>query len=83
MDRKLVGIRKFFAAGGKLTDEEARSLAEGAIDLESERTALKRTYLKKFQEVIPATKVARFFQIDNQINMLVDLRVAAALPLIK
>jgi hypothetical protein len=33
--------------------------------------------------VIPATKAARFFQLENQINLALDLRVAASLPLIK
>src|SRR4051812_44316553 len=83
MDRKIEGIRKYFAKAGELNDEQAKALADEALDIESERTALKRTYFKKFQDAVPATKVARFFQIDNQLNMLVDLRIAAALPLIK
>jgi hypothetical protein len=32
-------------------------------------------------KVIPAVKAAWFFQIENQINMAIDLQVAAALPL--
>jgi hypothetical protein len=32
---------------------------------------------------MPATKAARFFQLENQLNMALDLQVAAALPLIK
>jgi hypothetical protein len=32
---------------------------------------------------MPATKAARFFQIENQLNMVLDLQVAASLPLIK
>ena len=54
-----------------------------AFDIEDQRTALKRKYFDKFQEAIPAAKAARFFQIENQLNMVLDLRLAAALPLIK
>ncbi|MCP5524209.1 MAG: hypothetical protein H7A46_21960 [Verrucomicrobiales bacterium] len=34
-------------------------------------------------KVIPAKKTARFFQLENQLNAALDLRVAASLPLIK
>ena len=33
--------------------------------------------------LVPAVKATRFFQIENQINLALDLQVAASLPLIK
>jgi hypothetical protein len=82
-NRKLDLIRGFLGSDARMSDEEARSLAAKAFDIEDARTALKRKYFAKFQEAIPASKAARFFQIENQLNMVVDLRLAAALPLIK
>jgi hypothetical protein len=32
---------------------------------------------------VPGVKAARFFQIENLINMALDLQVAASLPLLK
>ena len=66
-----------------MTDKQASDLAKKSFDLEEKKTDLKRQYFKKFAKVIPAKKAARFFQIDNQLNMALDLQVAAALPLIK
>jgi hypothetical protein len=66
-----------------MTDQEASELAKATFDLEAQRTELKRKYFPKFAEVVPATKAARFFQIENQLNILVDFQVAATLPLIK
>ena len=66
-----------------MTDKEAPELAKGSFDIEEKKTDLMRKYFKKFSKVIPATKAARFFQIENQLNMVLDLQVAASLPLIK
>jgi hypothetical protein len=49
----------------------------------AKRTELKKAYFARFQEAVPATKAARFFQIENQLNMVLELRIAASLPLIK
>jgi hypothetical protein len=79
-DHKLDVALKFISQQGQMTNEQARTLAKEVFSMEEQRTALKRNYFSKFQKVIPATKAARFFQIENQLNMVLDLRLAAALP---
>ena len=74
------------ALGGSytaMTDKQAASLAGKVFDWEKKRTQLKRAWFKKFSKVVPAKKAAQFFQIENQLNAVLDLRLAAALPLIK
>jgi hypothetical protein len=82
-DQKLALIVRYAAAYEKMTDQEASALVKATLDLEAQKTELKRKSFAKFAEVVPATKAARFLQIDNQLNTLLDLQVAAALPLIK
>ena len=82
-DLKLALIEQYAATYENMTDKQASDLAKKSFDLEEKKTDLKRQYFKKFAKVIPAKKAARFFQIDNQLNMALDLQVAAALPLIK
>jgi hypothetical protein len=83
LDERYAGIVQFAREYGTMTDAQATTLATKAFDLEEKRTALKRKYFKKFSKVVPAVKAARFFQIENQLNMALDLRVAGCLPLIK
>jgi hypothetical protein len=83
LDERYEAILQFAKDYGTMTDEQATGLAKKSFDLEAKRTGLKRTYFKKFAGVIPAVKTARFFQIENQLNMVVDLQVAASLPLIQ
>lgn len=84
-DQKLALIARYanLHNTGTITDQQATALAKESFAYETKRTDLKRKYFKKFTKVIPATKAARFFQIENQINLALDLRVAASLPLIK
>lgn len=82
-DQRLALMKKYFARRIKLDAETATALARETFDLESQRTELKRKYFERLRQVIPAAKAARFFQLDNQLNMVVDLKVAASLPLIR
>ena len=82
-DRRLALIRTYLANGKMMTDEQTRKLADDVFTLEEKRTDLKRKYFKKFSKVAGVKKTARFFQIENQLNAAIDLRLAAALPLIK
>jgi hypothetical protein len=82
-DLRLNLIRKHVGHFDNLTDKQAKQLAADAFDLEEKRLKLKRTWFKKFAKVITARKAAQFFQLENQLNAAIDLRVAAALPLIK
>ncbi|MHC1764516.1 MAG: hypothetical protein AB9869_09435 [Verrucomicrobiia bacterium] len=84
-DEKLALIVRY-AEGYKakaLNDKEASKLAEESFDLEEKRTKLRRKFFKEFQTAIPAIKAVRFFQIENQLTMVLDLQVAASIPLIK
>lgn len=83
LDERLALIQRFLLRADAMTDDQAKGLAKAAFDLEARRTTLKRATFAKFGEVIPAVKAARFFQIENQLNAALDLRLAAALPLIK
>jgi len=66
-----------------MTDENAEKLLKRVFELEEDRLNLKQKYFKKIKRVVPTVKAARFFQIENQLNMVVDLQIASALPLIQ
>jgi len=83
LDERYDLVLQFARDYGTMTDAQATTLAHTAFGIEEKRTKLKRKYFKLFSRVIPAVKAARFFQIENQLNMAIDLRLAGALPLIK
>jgi hypothetical protein len=83
LDQRLVLLEQYAATYQNMTDAQATSLAKKIFDWEEKRVDLKRTWFKKFSKVVPAKKAAQFFQIENQLNAVLDLKLAAALPLIK
>jgi len=83
LDERYNTIVGFLQGYDTMNNDQATELAKKAFALEEKRTALKKKFFGEFCKVIPATKAARFFQIDNQLSMIQDLRVASFLPLIK
>jgi hypothetical protein len=83
LDERLQLLNQFAGTYKDMTDKQAADLAGKVFNWEEKRTKLKRTWFKKFSKVVPAKKAAQFFQIENQLNAALDLRLAASLPLIK
>jgi hypothetical protein len=82
-DDRLALIRKYAASYEALTDDVADQLAKGALDLEERRHALKQKYYERFKSALSPKTAARFFQVENQILLLLDLQIAASLPLVQ
>ena len=66
-----------------MDDAKAEELAQRAMALEEERTALRKKYYQLMKKVLPTVLVVRFFQLDNQLEMLIDLQIASNLPIIE
>lgn len=82
-DTRIALIKEYADNYGALTDAVADTLARRALDLESRRTELKAKYYDRFRAVVPAKVAARFLQIENQILLLLDLQIAASLPIVE
>jgi len=82
-DERLELIRDYAAKYETLTDDEAEDLVNRRIKLDEDRTSLRKKFFKQFGRVLPYKTVARFFQVETQLNLLLDLQIASALPLIR
>ena len=79
-DERLAMIRDYAAAFGTLTDERAASLAAKALDLESRRHAAKAKCYERVKTALSPRTALRFLQVEHQLQLLIDLQIAAALP---
>jgi len=82
-DDRLALINEYAAHYATLTDTVADRLARGALDVEARRQDLKRRYYERFASVLSPKTAARFLQVENQILLLLDLQIAASLPLVQ
>ena len=82
-DAKVALIKEYLKHYDILGNKKAKELAKKFFDLEERRTSLKRNYFRKMEKVLPAWTVAKFFQAEHRINLLIDVQLAAQLPLIE
>jgi hypothetical protein len=82
VDDRLVELIILYATNyDSLTDELAKKLLVDYLDIERGRLDVKSQYLPRFESVLPARKVTRFFQIDNKLDKKLQAELAADIPL--
>jgi len=79
-DERIQVIKNYSDKWATLTDAEAQELAEKSLDLESRRADLRKKYFANFNKVLPGVIVAKFFQLEYRLDLLVDLKIASELP---
>jgi hypothetical protein len=62
-------------------EERAEKLLKQYTKAEASLLKTRTTYLKKFGKVLPASKVFRFAQLDNRLDLATRLSLAASIPL--
>lgn len=82
-DRYLRIIDDYRANFDHLTDEKAMQLIEQYLDVEADRTKLRREYLPRFAEVLPGREVARFYQIENKMEAVIRYDLASTIPVVR
>ena len=82
-DRKVAAIVKYAKNQATLTDAMASELVQEAMKSDLERIQTRQTWAPKFAAVLPGKKVARFFQLENKIDALVNVSMAQDIPLVK
>jgi hypothetical protein len=79
-DRRVAVIKEYSEKYSTLSDADAKTMAERMFDYDLRLAALKKTYFKKFNKVLPAYTVTKFFQLDRRVDLLMDLKVEYSLP---
>jgi hypothetical protein len=82
-DTKLAVINDYADNFLTMNDSKADQLAQKVQALDEKKLALRKKYYDAMKKVLPTVLAVRFFQVDNQIQMLVDLQIAANLPIIE
>jgi len=73
----------FNQGSGTISDELARQLLDQALAIEADEVDLRKSYVPKFSKVLPAGKVARYYQIESKIRTAVKADLASGIPLIQ
>jgi hypothetical protein len=82
-DERVALIADYARNYEKLTDAVAGTLAAKALDLEARRHAAKARHYERIKAALSARTALRFLQIEQQLLLIVDLQISAALPIVQ
>jgi hypothetical protein len=68
---------------GALSNDTAKRLVDEIVGIELAEAKLKQSYIPKLHKVLPATKVARYIQIETKIRAIIRFGLAEKIPLAK
>lgn len=86
MDKVNDGLMKLVLEYAKLypdvPDDRAKEMLKEYTDLQQRQLAKRTTYLKKFSKILPPAKALRFAQVETRLDLIAQLQLAAAVPLV-
>jgi hypothetical protein len=82
-DQRVSAIKDYASQYDAMDDSQADGLVGRMLMFDKSRTELRAEYYPKFKKAIGAKQAAKFLQVDNRLNLLVDLQIANAIPIIQ
>lgn len=67
---------------GNLTDKQALEFVKTFLDLKSKKTALRIKYVEILSEEISPKHIARFIQLENKLDAVLNYELARGVPLV-
>ena len=76
-------IIKEYLQNTNMTEEQADGLSKRWVEVDAQVVQLRLKYIPIFRKALSAKGTAMFFQIDRRVQMMIDLQLASAIPLIQ
>ena len=82
-DQEYQMIKDYAQNYGQMTDDKAADLAQKTFAIEQSRHDIQVKYWPEFEKVLTAKRAAKFYQVDRRLTLMVDLQLAAGIPLMQ
>ena len=84
-DRYAAMIGGFLRAydAGDLNDAYAEELLDEWLQYKEDLLKVQKQHVRKFRKVLPVRKVARFYQLENKMDVEIDAELAVFVPLME
>ena len=82
-DQRIAMIKEYSENYDEMTDKVATDIVGKSFTLREKRLALEKKYNKKFSKVLDPVTAAKFFQLNREINLMIDIQISAGLPFFK
>jgi len=67
---------------GKLTDKHAINMISRSLKIRQAKLKIKNAFIKTFNKVISGKKVARFYQVEHRLDIIDEIEISDAVPLV-
>jgi len=81
-EKRLKVITDYAQKMETLDDATANSLIQRMLQVEADTLALRKSYLPKFEKAIGGKMAAKFYQVDNRLDMMINIQLASQIPLV-
>jgi hypothetical protein len=81
-DTRVALIKEYAQSYDTMTDAQANDLMNRSAAIDQQVSALLLKYVPIFERVISAKKTAKWYQIDRRLDLLINLELAASIPMV-
>ncbi len=81
-DQRLANIKDYAANYDQMTDAKADELVQRAMEYRKQRAELLAKCYGQVKAALGSVQAARFLQIEDQLLEIIDLQIAASLPVV-
>jgi len=81
-DIRVANIKDYAQNYTSMTDDKADELIKNAMNYQKQRDELLAKYYERVKQELGGIAAARFVQVEHQLLLLIDLKIAAALPVV-
>jgi hypothetical protein len=82
-DERVNVIKDYAKNWDNLSDSTAKDLGTRLLDYQKKRVDLRKKCFDRMSKEVTPTVAAKFFQVEIQLENLIDIEIASSLPLIK
>jgi hypothetical protein len=82
-DRLVKLIGNYADNFGQMTDAQARTMLDDYLSIESDLLKVRKQYVKRFAKVVDSKTLARFYQIENKLEVIYSLPLVEEIPLVE
>jgi uncharacterized membrane protein len=81
-DQRVQLIKDYAKNFDTMDNPKAKDMAQRLMTIDSDYLQLRERYWSKFEQALGAKRAAKFYQVDNRLTMMINVQLAADVPLI-
>jgi hypothetical protein len=82
-DERIQLIKDYAKDYDTMDDAKAQDMFQRMNKIEGKTQKLREDYWPKFMKALGAKRSAKFYQVDNRINLIINVQLTSAIPLIR